>query len=152
MKEQNIDTEFLEKLTKLSRKLQTVFNQQVTAVGLTYPRARSLFVLAKRGQLTQSELAFELQLEQATVVRLVDRMEEIGLVERKPDPTDRRIKLLTLTPHGEEQAGMVRKVASDMRAQVFNGIDITDLKKGELLLDEIADRLETISDLKLHQK
>ena len=50
MKEQNIDTEFLEKLTKLSRKLQTVFNQQVTAVGLTYPRARSLFVLAKRAR------------------------------------------------------------------------------------------------------
>src|ERR1044072_2469339 len=108
-------SEFLEALTKVSRKVRTVFNQRVTAHGFTYPRARTLFRLIRKQNMTQTELACELEMGQANMVRLLDRMEENGLIERRQDPNDRRVKLICLTPHGQEQALVVRALADEVR-------------------------------------
>ena len=134
-------SEFLEALTKVSRKIRTAFNQRVTAHGLTYPRARALFRLAKKQNMTQSELACELELEQATMVRLLDRMEENALIERRPDAGDRRVKLIVLTPYGEEQATLVKSIGEDLRKQVFADIDPEDLRAGTALFDRISAKL-----------
>lgn len=138
MKHEPISSDFLEALTKVSRKIRTAFNKQVTVHGLTYPRARALFRLAKKQNMTQSELACELELEQATLVRLLDRMEENGLIERRADPNDRRVKLLVLTPHGEEQAALVRAIADRMRAQIFQDIDPGQLHVAVALFTRIS--------------
>jgi MarR family transcriptional regulator for hemolysin len=134
-------SDFLESLTKVSRKIRTAFNQQVTAHGLTYPRARALFRLTKKQNMTQTELALELELEQATLVRLLDRMEENGLIERRPDPGDRRAKLISLTPHGEEQAAFVRSLADQIRKQIFAGLDHDDISRANVLLEAIGANL-----------
>ncbi|SFA78084.1 MarR family transcriptional regulator, transcriptional regulator for hemolysin [Rhizobium sp. NFR07] len=139
-------SEYLEALTKVSRRIRTVFNQQVTAHGLTYPRARALFRLARKQNMTQTELACELELEQATMVRLLDRMEENGLIERRPDPRDRRVKLIVLTPHGQEQAAFVRAVADEIRHQFFEGVDLEELKQGIALLEKISANVSNVED------
>ncbi len=144
MKHDPAASEFLEALTKVSRKIRTTFNQQVTAHGLTYPRARALFRLAAKQEMTQSELAFELEVEQATMVRLLDRMEENGLIERRPDANDRRVKLISLTPHGQEQAALVRALAADMRGQMFQGIDLEQLRGAIALLDRVSENTTEI--------
>ena len=123
-------TDFLEALTKMSRKIRTAFNKQVTAHGLTYPRAHALFRLAKTQIITQTELACELELEQATLVRLLDRMEENGLIERRQDPNDRRAKLIALTRHGQEQAAFGRAIADQIRDQIFQGIPEAGHRQG----------------------
>jgi len=133
-------SDFLEALTKASRKIRTAFNQQVTAHGLTYPRARTLLRLSKKEQMTQSELAWELELEQATMVRILDRMEEHDLVERHPDPNDRRAKLIVLTKKGQEQADLVKAIGAGLRRQVFADISSDELKSSMELLERIADR------------
>jgi MarR family transcriptional regulator for hemolysin len=137
-------SEFIEALTKVSRKIRTTFNQQATAQGLTYPRARALFRLAARQNMTQSELAFELELEQATMVRLLDRMEEHGLIERRQDPADRRAKLISLTAHGAEQAALVRRLADEMRSQIFQGIDVEQLRIAIALLDRVSENTANV--------
>jgi MarR family transcriptional regulator for hemolysin len=142
-----VASDFLESLTKVSRRVRTAFNQQVTAHGLTYPRARALFRLAKKQNMTQTELACELELEQATLVRLLDRMEENGLIERRPDPSDRRAKLIALTEHGEEQASFVRSLADRMRVQIFEGIDLVALHGAVGLLDQIAANIADLEDV-----
>jgi MarR family transcriptional regulator, transcriptional regulator for hemolysin len=139
-------SDFLEALTKVSRKIRTVFNQKVTAHGLTYPRARALFRLARKQNMTQTELACELELEQATMVRLLDRMEENGLLERRPDPGDRRVKLIVLTPHGQEQAAFVRKLADEIRHQFFEGVEPEELKQGIALLEKISANVSNVED------
>jgi MarR family transcriptional regulator for hemolysin len=141
MNRRTIPSDLLEALTKVSRKMRTAFNQQVTAHGLTYPRARALFQLAKKQHMTQSELALELELQQATVVRLVDRMEEVGLIERRPDPKDRRVNLLFLTPRGTEQADLVRLIADRMRKHIFHGIDANEMDRAAAMLDRVAANL-----------
>lgn len=140
-------SDFLEQLTKVSRKIRTAFNKQVTEQGLTYPRARALFRLAKKQNVTQSELACELELEQATLVRLLDRMEENGLIERRADPKDRRVKLLVLTPHGEEQAALVRAIADRLRAQIFNGINPEQLHIAVALFERISSNISELEDI-----
>jgi len=147
MKPDPIASDFLEALTKVSRKIRTAFNQQVTAHGLTYPRARALFRLAKKQNMTQSELACDLELEQATMVRLLDRMEENGLIERRPDTNDRRVKLIVLTPHGEEQAALVRSIAEQIREQIFEGIDLKDVQAGVALLERISANVTDLEDI-----
>lgn len=147
MKPDPVASDFLESLTKVSRKIRTAFNQQVTAHGLTYPRARALFRLAKKQNMTQSELACELELEQATMVRLLDRMEENGLIERRPDANDRRVKLLVLTPYGEEQAALVRSIADRMREQIFADIDPRELQAAVELLERISANVTDLEDI-----
>ncbi|MDP9835432.1 MarR family transcriptional regulator for hemolysin [Neorhizobium huautlense] len=147
MKRSEAQSEFLEALTKASRKIRTAFNQRVTAHGLTYPRARALWRLAEKPDMAQAELAFELELEQATMVRLLDRMEEHGLIERRPSPNDRRVKLIALTPHGEEQATMVRSIANQMRQEVFADIDMDDLRGLTQLLHAVSGRVADLESL-----
>ncbi|SMF20268.1 MarR family transcriptional regulator, transcriptional regulator for hemolysin [Xaviernesmea oryzae] len=147
MKPDPIASDFLEALTKVSRKIRTAFNQQVTAHGLTYPRARALFRLAKKQNMTQSELACDLELEQATMVRLLDRMEENGLIERRPDTNDRRVKLIVLTPYGEEQAAMVRSIADRIREQIFQDIDPDELHVAVALLERISANVTDLEDV-----
>ena len=147
MKPDPLASEFLEALTKVSRKIRTAFNQQVTAHGLTYPRARALFRLAKRQNMTQTELACDLELEQATMVRLLDRMEENGLIERRPDPNDRRVKLLVLTPYGEEQADLVRSIADRMREQIFQDVDHDELQAAVALFERISANVTELEDI-----
>ncbi|TDK31805.1 MarR family transcriptional regulator [Rhizobium deserti] len=142
-----VASDFLESLTKVSRRVRTAFNQQVTAHGLTYPRARALFRLAKKQNMTQTELALELELEQATLVRLLDRMEENGLIERRSDPSDRRAKLIGLTEHGEEQAAFVRSLADKIREQIFEGIDLVELHGAVGLLEKIAANIADLEDV-----
>lgn len=134
-------SDFLEALNKASRKIRTAFNQRVTAHGLTYPRARALWRLAERPDMAQTELACELELEQATMARLLDRMEENGLIIRQPSASDRRVKLIALTPHGEEQAALVKSIAIKMRQEVFAGIETDELEALTVLLNSVIGRI-----------
>jgi len=149
MNKDALTSEFLEALTNASRKIRTAFNQQVTAHGLTYPRARVLLRLAKKQGMTQTELACELELEQATMVRILDRMEEHGLVERRPVPNDRRAKLIVLTQRGTEQATLVVSIGHAMRLEIFADISADDITAGIRLLNKLGERavlLETPRD------
>ncbi len=147
MNRDSISSDFLEALTKVSRRVRTAFNQQVTAHGLTYPRARTLFRLTKKPNMTQTELACELELEQATLVRLLDRMEENGLIERRPDLRDRRAKLVGLTAHGEEQAAFVRSIADRIRSEIFDGVDVAELQQAIGVLERINANLVALEDV-----
>ncbi|MFB9948563.1 MarR family winged helix-turn-helix transcriptional regulator [Rhizobium puerariae] len=147
MKPDPVSSEFLESLTKVSRKIRTAFNQQVTAHGLTYPRARTLLRLTRKQKVTQSELACELELEQATMVRLLDRMEENGLIERHPDANDRRVKLIVLTPYGEEQAALVKSIGEDLRTQIFANIDPEELRTSIDLFERISANVAEMDDI-----
>lgn len=138
MKKDTLESEFLEALTNVSRKIRTAFNQQVMTHGLTYPRARALLRLARKPDMNQSELAYELELEQPTLVRLLDRMEENGLIKRQPDPGDRRVKLVVLTSLGEEQAEIVKAVGQNLRERIFSEIGADDLQASIGLFARIA--------------
>ncbi|SJZ95756.1 MarR family winged helix-turn-helix transcriptional regulator [Consotaella salsifontis] len=134
--------ELSELLSIASRKLRTSFNAMVAAHGLTYSRALALLHLSRRPCRTQKDLGEDLDLENATVVRLLDGMERLGLIRRKPVEGDRRAKHVVLTEHGREQAALVSRIIQELRGIVLTGIDPADVAVTKAVLRMITANLE----------
>ncbi len=85
--------------------LETALNEELAPLGITHRQVQILGCLAVHGEASQNELAEMLRVEPSGVVRLLDRMERDGWIERTGDPTDRRRKIVRPT----EKAGPVWK-------------------------------------------
>ena len=86
-----------------AKAFETAFDLQLRhRVGITVSQSRVIgtLVLVKNG-MTQKEIADRIGIEAPTIVPIIDKMEEQGMVERKPDPKDRRINLILLTSKSE---------------------------------------------------
>ena len=77
-------------------------NKASEAAGLSPVSAWALVQLDPQHAISQKELAKRLRCNPSTVVDPTDRLEERGLVARRPHPTDRRINVLTVTPRGRQ--------------------------------------------------
>ncbi|QDQ14071.1 MarR family transcriptional regulator [Streptomyces spectabilis] len=82
----------------LARRIETHVREHATALGLTAPQAVALRELTE--PMTLRELAQRMSCEPSNSTFVSDRLEEQGLVERRPHPSDRRAKQLVLTPKG----------------------------------------------------
>lgn len=83
------------------RRMRREVRDQLAPVELTPARHRMLRVLARSGEpQRQATLAGWLDVVPRSITSLVDDLEHAGLVERRPDPTDRRATLVSLTPEG----------------------------------------------------
>jgi MarR family transcriptional regulator, transcriptional regulator for hemolysin len=88
-------------LHDVARLLRHESDRRARAHGMTRAQWVILFWLQRQPGLSQKELSEILEVEPITVARLVDRLEARGMVERRPDPKDRRIWRLHLLPPGE---------------------------------------------------
>lgn len=79
------------------------------AVGLSFARVRALRVLAA-GPLSLRALAAALQTDAPYATRIVDDLEQLGLVERSVDPRDRRVKLVAATAEGADRARRAQRL------------------------------------------
>ena len=77
------------------------FEQKAADVGLTLPQALTLNVIGSRRTAAMGEVAECLRVDASNMTGVVDRLEQRGLVERRPSTDDRRIKTLVLTPDGQ---------------------------------------------------
>ncbi|MFB4279386.1 MarR family winged helix-turn-helix transcriptional regulator [Nonomuraea sp. MTCD27] len=85
-------------VSALSRQIEGHVRERAAALDLTAPQATALRELT--GPLTMRDLADRMGCEPSNATFVVDRLEEQGIVERRPHPTDRRAKQLVLTPQG----------------------------------------------------
>jgi MarR family transcriptional regulator for hemolysin len=92
--------------------------------------------------LSQRALADLLGVEGPSVVAMLDRLEQAGLVLRAPSPTDRRVKLVHLTDSGRELFAKVRKEADAFRATVLAEVDPAALAAATALLEALRTRIE----------
>src|SRR5689334_12242213 len=82
----------------LSRAFERSLNEELKPLGITLRQCQVLGSLALEKELTQAELAERMRIEPPTLVRILDRMERVGWIERHPAPDDRRKKLIRATP------------------------------------------------------
>jgi len=94
----------------------------------------------------QNELAASLSLDGSSVVRLLDALENSGLVERCEDMADRRAKSLVLTPRGRRTVDQVERVSQDIRDLVLGEVSDEDLTRSLRLLETVRDRLGSLAD------
>ena len=84
-------------LHDIARLMRKKFDQRARALGLSRSQWQVLVHLSRHEGINQSGLAEILEIENITLGRLIDRMEEAGWVERRSDPRDRRARLLYMT-------------------------------------------------------
>ena len=88
----------------------------------------ALLILSRRGKcVRQGLLADEMGIEGPSLVRLIDLLQAEGLVERREDPTDRRAKMLHMTPLGEAKADEIKRVMRRVRADLMKGVSPDEL-------------------------
>ena len=88
----------------------------------------------------QAELAKHLGLDRTVMVYLVDDLEAAGLVERVPDPNDRRSKLIRVTPGGVARLCELRKVTAAAEAELLAGLSPAETELLRSLLQRIVAR------------
>jgi MarR family transcriptional regulator, transcriptional regulator for hemolysin len=120
---QDLDRDMLTLLHDVARMQRTRFDQWARYYGMT--RAQGLILLRLEGQpgLSQNEMAAICEVEPITIGRLVDRLEARGLIERRPDATDRRIKRLHLMPDAAPILAAINDYRRALRAFMTDGLD-----------------------------
>ncbi len=96
--EKSINNDLPFVLHDVARLMRNRFDQRARDWGLTRAQCVTLIKLECRPGLSQTELAAILEVEPISVARLIDRLEASGMVERRPDPSDRRMHRLHLLP------------------------------------------------------
>lgn len=124
-------------ISDVSRLLRRRFDERARLIGVTRPQWRALTALARQEGLQQGALAESLEVEPITLCRMVDRMAESGLVERRRDPGDRRAWNLYLTDRARPLIEQLRAIADD----VF-GAALADLP--DSAVDELTATLNRI--------
>ncbi len=88
---------------KTSKKMADMFNQRLIPLGVTRVQWIGMYYLLKYGAQSQKELAERMDIKESTIARLLDRMEQDGLIQRTKDKQDRRVKYIELTKNGTEK-------------------------------------------------
>jgi MarR family transcriptional regulator for hemolysin len=85
-----------------------------------------------------------LGVEGPTIVAMIDRLMNGGLVLRVPSPTDRRVKLIALTDAGLALYGKVKAEADVFRSSLLSDVEAAELRAATELLERLRERLEAI--------
>ena len=129
-------------VSDVARLLRRNFNRRAQELGLSQAQWRALAYLSLEEGVNQVTLADRLEIQPITLVRLIDHLQEAGLVARRPDPDDRRAQRLYLTPAAEPVLERMWALAAESRAEVLASftpaeqatlIDLLKRMKGRLL-------------------
>lgn len=86
---------------------------------------------------TQSALAEAIGADKSRIIGTLDELQQAGLIERTPDPDDRRVRLLSITPQGRAMRRAVRKDIQAAELQVLDGLPAADRKTFLRLLQQL---------------
>lgn len=132
MKRQPCNLGFL--LADISRLMLRAYRQRQQRSALTVAQARTLVHVARREGVRQVDLAETLEVQPITLARLIDQLARAGLVERRPDPTDRRAYRVHLTRAAVPHLSAIEEVAASIRADALRGLDA---REATLVIDAL---------------
>jgi DNA-binding MarR family transcriptional regulator len=121
--------------------LRKAFDRLAVGLGVTRAQWKVLFKLTRSPGLRQVELADVLEIEPITLCRIVDRLEEAGLVERTRDPADRRAWRLNVTEKAQPLIEKLRGVGAELVGEAFGGIDPKDIEMVRQVLAQVRENV-----------
>ena len=134
MNDRELDRAFGFVVHDVARLIAKRFDQRAKSLGLTRAQYRALAIHARQEGINQVGLADILDVEPITLVRLIDRMEEAGWVERRPHPSDRRQYLLFLTEKARAIFAKMRVIGAKVREEALAGLG---REESEKLIDQL---------------
>lgn len=128
-------------LSDSARMLRRAFDARARDIGVTRPQWQVLSTLNRFEGINQGRLAEHLEVEPITICRMIDRLQEAGLIERKSDPTDRRSWRLFLTPRAHDLLGQLRPLADATVEEALDGVSDAEREALRVTLERIRDNL-----------
>lgn len=148
-----VNREIAFNLMDVARMLRTYADQRGRQLGISRAQWTVLVRLQRSEGLKQSELAEILDLQPISLTRLLDRLAENGLIERRPDPNDRRANRLYLMPAARPLLEQLAGLAQEMMTTVLQGLDRPSQERLLRDLVVIKDNLRTaISNNSTHRQ
>ena len=141
------DIALMVRLVLTVRAFRGQLDERLRRIGQSASRMETLAAIMNMADpKSQSDVARRLRLEGATVTRMIDVLSREGLVERTPDPADRRVNLLSITPAGEVALKDIFEVYDALRDHVLTDIAPDERATLHDLLGRIIARVDAPRD------
>jgi len=133
----------------ISRIKQTgtrIFDRMLSESGIDEfngAQGRILYVLWQSDGISISSLSAQTSLANTTLTSMLDRMESSGLVVRKPDPRDRRSKLIALTDKAKSMRSDYERISQQMNERYYEGFSESEVIQFEAYLQRVLTNLES---------
>ena len=107
----------------ISQRIRYAFDAKARDIGVTRQQWRTLFLLSRMDGPTQSEVADILEVERITLTRMIDRLADAGLVERRADPSDRRVWRVHLTEKASDIVDQLNEIGRSVEQTYMAAIN-----------------------------
>lgn len=134
-------------LKDITRRYTRRFEERAQVLSLTLPQCRALVYLESNQGVSQKRLSELTELDPMTLVRILDRMEADGWVQRRFDPADRRAHALWLTPKSKPVLDHIGHVIAETRAETLHGLANEERARLLELLERVHANLSSLPPL-----
>jgi DNA-binding MarR family transcriptional regulator len=125
-------------LARLGEASRRRFHRALEPEGLHPRHFGVMTMVAAQPGLSQQELHEKTAIDPSSMVAVIDELEAMGLAERRPLPSDRRVRTIFLTPGGEEKLERVRRLAAELQGEFFGPLSAEERRTLHGLLRKLA--------------
>ena len=143
MPAQPIQREIAFTIMDVARLLKTYADQRARQFGISRAQWGVLIRIERNEGMKQSELAELLDLQPISLTRLLDRLDQNGLIERRADPNDRRANRLYLKPAAKPLLGRLAELGANMMGTVLDGLSAAAIERMLKELGLVKDNLRS---------
>jgi DNA-binding MarR family transcriptional regulator len=142
----DLKRQFISQLVESSRLLRNYIDHRAKGRGTTRAQWIVLFRLREQEGLSQVDLAEMLELQPISLVRLLDRLVQHGLLERRHDPRDRRANRLFLTAAGRQLVDDLDSLRDSIAENVLQDVSVASIETTVQTLRDIKERIKGIAE------
>jgi MarR family transcriptional regulator for hemolysin len=142
----DLKRQFIAQLVESSRLLRNFIDGRAKLRGTTRAQWIVLFRLRQQEGLSQVDLADILELQPISLVRLLDRLVEHGLLERRPDPKDRRANRVFLTRTGRQLVDDLDSLRDEIATDVLQDVPSESIQTSLGTLRDIKERIKRFNE------
>jgi DNA-binding MarR family transcriptional regulator len=128
-----------------ARLFRTVFARRVRVLGLTRAQWLALTRVNRRPGVSQSELADMMEIEKAPAGRIVDRLQQKGWIERRAEPSDRRVNRIYLTAQGGRVHAAIAPLADATVRDALSGLSTSEQSRIVALMGKVKAQLTAMA-------
>jgi len=142
----DLKRQLIAQLIESSRLLRNYIEHRAKSRGTTRAQWIVLFRLRQQEGLSQVDLADVMELQPISLVRLLDRLVDQGLLERRPHPTDRRANQLYLTDTGRRLVDDLDSLRDSIASETLRGVSVASLQTVLNVLLQVKDNVKNNAD------
>ncbi|WP_315756866.1 MULTISPECIES: MarR family transcriptional regulator [unclassified Bradyrhizobium] len=144
------DVNFLFTLGELQRLVRAYADKEAARFGMTRAQWAVLAKVERNEGMKQSELAEQMEMQPITLTRLIDKLADAGLIERRGDDTDRRVNRLYLKKAARPLLAKLAVLRGDLTDTALQGISADDAERLmthlEAIKENVRNALQSLCD------